>query len=186
MNKDDLLSSLEIKMEKSISSLDHDLAGLRTGRASPNLLDKVVVEAYGDKMPISQVASVTVPDARMLNVQVWDVGLTKSVEKAIVNSNLGVSPVTEGQVIRIHLPSLTEERRIELAKLAHKYGENAKIAVRNIRREGTDAIKKFEKDGDISEDEMHNLTDKLQKIIDKYVHNIDEKIVSKEKDIMQV
>ncbi len=186
MNKENLLVELEVKMNKSISSLDHDLAGLRTSRASPNLLDKVVVEAYGDKMPLSQISSISIPEARLINIQVWDKGLVKSVEKAIANSNLGLTPSSEGQIVRINLPALTEERRAELAKLSHKYGENAKIALRNLRREGTDSIKKMQKDSDISEDEMHELNAKLQKQTDKFINIIDEKIAQKEKDITTV
>jgi ribosome recycling factor len=186
VNKENLLVELEVKMNKSISSLDHDLAGLRTSRASPNLLDKVVVEAYGDKMPLSQISSISIPEARLINIQVWDKGLVKSVEKAIANSNLGLTPSSEGQIVRINLPALTEERRAELAKLSHKYGENAKIALRNLRREGTDSIKKMQKDSDISEDEMHELNAKLQKQTDKFINIIDEKIAQKEKDITTV
>lgn len=186
MNKENLLAELEVKMNKSLASLEHDLAGLRTGRASPNLLDKVVVEAYGDKMPLSQVSSISIPEARMINIQVWDKGLVKSVEKAISNSNLGLTPSSEGQLVRINLPSLTEERRVELAKLSHKYGENAKVALRNLRRDGMDSIKKMQKDSQISEDEMHELNEKLQKQTDKFINIIDDKIAQKEKDITTV
>lgn len=186
MNKDNIISELESKMNKSIASLDHDLSGLRTGRASINLLDRVIVEAYGDRMQISQIGSISVPEPRLINIQVWDKALVKAVEKAIINSNLGLTPSSDGQLVRIPLPNLSEERRNELAKLAHKYGENAKIALRNVRREGIDFAKKFEKDGDISEDEMHDLTDKLQKLTDKYINTIQEKVESKEKDILHV
>lgn len=186
MEKQEILNELKAKMQKSISSLEHDLSGIRTGRASPNLLDPVVVDAYGSKMPISQVATLNAPESRLITVQVWDKGLVKSVEKAIANSNLGLNPTSEGQIIRIAIPALSEERRKELAKLAAKYGENAKVAVRNIRRDFIDSIKKLEKDKKISEDEMHELNDIVQKNTDTHISEIEKKVATKEKDILVV
>ncbi|MDX1924309.1 MAG: ribosome recycling factor [Rickettsiaceae bacterium] len=181
-----LLSELELKMDKAIKSLEHDLRGLRTGRASVNLLDPVHVEAYGSRMPISQLATVTVPDARMLNVQVWDKSMVKAVEKAISDANLGLNPATDGQNIRLPIPPLNQERRKELAKLAGKYGENAKIAIRNIRRDGMDDLKKLEKDKQISEDELHSVGEEVQKLTDKEISNIDKIVKAKEHEISSI
>lgn len=186
MEKKVLLNELTDKMNKSVSSLNHELSGLRTGRASVNFLDPVQVEAYGSRMPISQIGTITVSDSRTLSVQVWDSSLTKALEKAIVDSNLGVSVAPSGSVLRITLPILSEERRKELAKLAGKYGESAKVSIRNIRRDGMEALKKAEKDGGISKDEHHSLSEEIQKLTDTYVEKIDSITEAKEKEITSI
>lgn len=186
MTIDIIVDELETKMKKTISSLEHDLSGIRTGRASTALLDPIVAEVYGSKMPINQLATISALDARTLSIQVWDKESVKAVEKAITNANLGVNPLTEGQSIRITLPSLTEERRAEYAKLAAKYGENSKVALRNLRRDILELIKKAEKDKEISEDDQKRLSDKVQKITDNYTKIIDDKVSSKEKEIKQI
>lgn len=173
-------------MNKAVEVLHKEFLGLRTGRASANLLDPVVVDLYGSKMPINQVGTVTVPEPRMLAVQVWDGSAVKSVEKAIRDSGLGLNPMPDGNTIRIPLPDLNEERRIELVKIAGKYAESARISVRNARKDGMDALKKMEKDGDISEDDHKRLSDEVQKMTDDHVGNIDKILADKEKDIMTV
>ena len=184
---DDLdLADLERRMEGALTSLAKEFQGLRTGRASTQLLDSVAVEAYGASMPINQIATVSVPEPRMLSVQVWDKENTKIVEKAIRESNLGLNPQVDGQLLRIPLPDLSEERRQELSKIAAKYAENAKIAVRNVRRDGMDTTKKMEKDGDISQDDRHIYNEEIQTITDKSINKIDELLSSKEVEIMQV
>ena len=184
---DDLdLADLERRMEGALTSLAKEFQGLRTGRASTQLLDSVAVEAYGASMPINQIATVSVPEPRMLSVQVWDKENTKIVEKAIRESNLGLNPQVDGQLLRIPLPDLSEERRQELSKIAAKYAENAKIAVRNVRRDGMDSTKKMEKDGDISQDDRHIYDEEIQTITDKSINKIDELLLSKEVEIMQV
>jgi len=184
---DDLdLADLERRMDGALTSLAKEFQGLRTGRASTQLLDSVVVEAYGASMPINQIATVSVPEPRMLSVQVWDKENTKIVEKAIRESNLGLNPQVDGQLLRIPLPDLSEERRQELSKIAAKYAENAKIAVRNVRRDGMDTTKKMEKDGDISQDDRHIYDEEIQTITDKSINKIDELLSSKEVEIMQV
>ncbi len=175
---------LTTKMDKALAVLEKDLAGLRAGRASVNLLDPVVIEVYGSKMPLSQVGTVSAPDAKTLTVQVWDKEITKKVEKAIVEANLGLNPASDGQLIRINLPPISEERRKELVKISHKYGENTKIALRNIRRDAMDLVKKNEKDGDISEDDGRRYSDEIQKITDKYIEKTDSMISTREKEIM--
>lgn len=183
---DALKEDLEKRMTGAMNALENSLGGLRTGRASPALLEPVMAEAYGDRMPLSQLATVSVPESRLITVQVWDASLVKTVEKAITNANLGVNPVAEGQLIRVPVPALSEERRKELVKLAHKYGEDAKISVRNVRRDGMDTLKKQEKDNEISQDEQHTLNDEVQKLTDRFIQKIDELVSQKEKDIMQV
>jgi len=184
---DDLdLADLERRMEGALTALAKEFQGLRTGRASTQLLDSVAVEAYGASMPINQIATVSVPEPRMLSVQVWDKENTKIVEKAIRESNLGLNPQVDGQLLRIPLPDLSEERRQELSKIAAKYAENAKIAVRNVRRDGMDTTKKMEKDGDISQDDRHIYDEEIQTITDKSINKIDELLSSKEVEIMQV
>lgn len=175
---------LTVKMDKALAILEKDLAGLRAGRASVNLLDPVVIEVYGSKMPLSQVGTVSAPDAKTLTVQVWDKEITKKVEKAIVEANLGLNPASDGQLIRINLPPISEERRKELVKISHKYGENTKIALRNIRRDAMDLVKKNEKDGDISEDDGRRYSDEIQKITDKYIEKTEVMITTREKEIM--
>jgi ribosome recycling factor len=184
---DDLdLADLERRMDGALTSLAKEFQGLRTGRASTQLLDSVMVEAYGASMPINQIATVSVPEPRMLSVQVWDKENTKIVEKAIRESNLGLNPQVDGQLLRIPLPDLSEERRQELSKIAAKYAENAKIAVRNVRRDGMDTTKRMEKDGDISQDDRHIYDEEIQTITNKSINKIDELLSSKEVEIMQV
>jgi ribosome recycling factor len=180
------LDDLKQRMQKSIASLKDELAGLRTGRASASLLEPITVEAYGSRMPLNQVATVTVPESRMLSVQVWDRSLAGAVEKAIRDSGLGLNPAGEGAVIRVPLPELNEERRRELTKVAHKYAEDARIAVRHVRRDGMDLLKKLEKDGDIGQDEARSLGEQVQKATDNAVNEIDGILAVKEQEIMQV
>ncbi|AJQ51523.1 MAG: ribosome recycling factor [Rickettsia conorii subsp. raoultii] len=186
MEKENLKKNLQEKMEKALKVLDHELKGLRTGRASVNLLDSVTVEAYGSKTPLSQVASLSTPDARTINVQVWDKSMVSSVEKGITIANLGLTPATDGQLIRLPIPALTEERRKALVKLAHKYGEDTKISLRNIRRDGNEELKKLEKDNVIAKDEHHSLSEQVQKLTDNYSSKVDSVIKQKEQEIMTV
>ena len=174
------------RMQKPIGSLKDELIGLRTGRASAALLDPVKVEAYGNTVPINQVGTISTPEARMITVQVWDKGLAKAVDKAIRDAGLGLNPQMDGQLLRIPLPELNEERRKELTKLAAKYAEAARVAVRNVRRDGMDLLKKLEKDGKIGQDEHHTRGDVLQKMTDAHVKDIDTSLHSKEQEIMQV
>lgn len=181
---DNIIAELRTRMEGSINSLKHNLNGLRTGRASVALLEPISVEAYGSRMPITQVGTINAPESNLLTVQVWDSGLVSAVEKAINNSGLGLNPMPEGNVIRVPIPSLSQERRKELSKKAHEYGENSKIAIRNIRRDGMDEFKKLEKDKAISEDEAHSRADEVQKITDEFVKKVDQAVAEKEKEIM--
>ena len=174
------------RMNGAVATLKTEFAGLRTGRASPGLLDPVVVDAYGSSMPITQVGTVSAPEPRLLTVQVWDKGLVKSVDKAIRDAGLGLNPQPDGQLIRIPIPELNEERRKELAKLASKYAEQARIAVRNVRRDGMEVLKKLEKDHKIGQDEHHKLGDELQKLTDAHIKDIDGALHGKEQEIMQV
>ena len=174
------------KMEKALAVLEKDLSGLRTGRASINLLDPVVVEAYGSRMPISQVGTVSTPDAKTISVQVWDKSMVKTVEKAIADANLGLNPSSDGQLIRVILPAISGERRKELVKLAAKYGENSKIALRNIRREGMDQLKKMEKDNNLSKDEHHNASEEIQKLTDNFIAKVDGIVQAREKEILTI
>ena len=180
------LDALKQRMQKAIASLRDELSGLRTGRASASLLEPVMVDAYGSKMPLNQVATVTVADSRLLSVQVWDRGLAGAVDKAIRESGLGLNPATEGATIRVPLPELNEERRRELTKVAHKYAEAARVAVRNVRRDGMDLLKKLEKDGGVGQDESRGLSDQVQKATDAAVNEIDQVLAVKEQEIMQV
>lgn len=180
------LDQLKQRMQKSVGTLKDELAGLRTGRASASLLEPITVEAYGSRMPLNQVATVTVPEPRMLSVQVWDRGLASAVEKAIRDSGLGLNPAGEGAVIRVPLPELNEERRRELTKVAHKYAEDARVAVRHVRRDGMDLLKKLEKDGDLGQDEARSLGEQVQKTTDGAVNEIDGILAVKEQEIMQV
>jgi ribosome recycling factor len=181
-NKDEL----NRRMNGAVTALKAELAGLRTGRASPHLLDPVKVDAYGSQMPISQVGTVSTPEPRLLTVQVWDKGLVKATDKAIRDAGLGLNPQVDGQLLRIPIPELNEERRKELAKLAHKYAEQGKVAVRNVRRDGMEALKKAEKDHKIGEDEHRKQGDELQKLTDSHIHEIDQALHQKEQEIMQV
>lgn len=181
-----LKSELTEKMDKAMAVLDKELKGLRTGRASVNLLDPVVIEAYGSKMPISQVGTVSTPDAKTISVQVWDKAMVKTVEKAIADANLGLNPSSDGQLIRMSLPVISQERRKELVKLAHKYGENTKVALRNIRRDGMDVLKKMEKEQNLSKDEHHNQSEEIQKLTDDYISKVDNVIKSREEEILTI
>ncbi len=174
------------RMEGALDSLRKEFAGLRTGRASASLLDPIMVDAYGALTPLNQVASVSVPEPRLLVVQVWDRGQVKAVDKAIRESGLGLNPQTEGSMIRLPIPELNEERRRELSKVASKYAEHTRVAVRNVRRDGMDRLKKLLKDHAISEDENESLSKKLQEQTDLYIKKVDEALASKEKEIMQV
>jgi ribosome recycling factor len=180
------IAEVKRRMEGALNALKHELGGLRTGRASAALLEPVHVEAYGASMSLSQVATVSVPEPRLISVQVWDRGMVGAVEKAIQNSNLGLNPQTEGQVIRLRIPEMTQDRRKELVKVAHKYAEAARVAVRHVRRDGLDVLKKTEKDGAIGEDEEKRLADQVQKATDAMIGEIEKTLVAKEKEIMQV
>jgi ribosome recycling factor len=174
------------RMHGAVSVLKTELSGLRTGRASANLLDPVTVNAYGSQMPINQVATVNVPEPRMLSVQVWDKQLAGAVDRAIREANLGLNPIMEGTLLRIPIPELNAERRQEMAKVAHKYAEQARVAVRHVRRDGMDTLKKLEKDGHHSLDDTRVQSDELQKLTDSTIKEIDEMLAAKEKEIMHV
>ena len=180
------INDLKRRMQGATASLKHELGGLRTGRASASMLEPVQVEAYGSHMPLNQLATVSVPEPRLLSVQVWDKSMVKAVEKAIVDSNLGLSPATEGQVLRLRIPELNEERRKELVKVAHKYAEAAKVAVRHVRRDGLDVIKKMEKAHEISEDDEKRLGVDVQKATDAAIAEVDQLLATKEKEILTV
>ena len=178
-------ADLQRRMTGAVETLRHDLGGLRTGRASTALLDPIQVEVYGANMPLNQVATVSAPEPRMLSVQVRDRSNISAVEKAIRNAGLGINPVTDGQTIRLPIPDRTEERRKELSKLAHQYAEKAKVAVRNVRRDGMDALKTDEKKKDISEDEHKRLDAEVQKLTDEAIKDIDDILAAKDKEILQ-
>lgn len=180
----DLVDKSRKKMEDIMSFLKRDLDSISTGRANPALLDTVKVEAYGDFMPLLQVASISVPDASTIAVQAWDKSMVKPIEKGIIAANLGFNPMIDGQVLRISIPKLSEERRKELVKLAKKYGEDKKVAVRNARRDVLDDFKKREKE--FSKDDAHSFADIIQKLTDEYVKKIDDTILVKEKEVMKV
>ena len=180
------LTDLERRMHAAHDSFSKELGGLRTGRASAALLDSVVVEVYGAKMPLNQVASVSVGEARLLNVQVWDANNTKAVEKAIAAAGLGLNPQPSGSLIRVPLPGLTEERRTELAKIAAKYAEGARVAVRNLRREGMDLAKKMKAEGKLSEDDLKMSEGRIQKMTDGWIKKVDDSLSHKETEIKQV
>jgi ribosome recycling factor len=174
------------RMKGAVATLKHEFAGLRTGRANPAILEPVMVEAYGNPMPLNQVGTISAPEPRLLTVQVWDKGLAKAVDKAIRDGGLGLNPQLDGQLVRIPIPELNEERRRELAKLAAKYAELARVAVRNVRRDGMDHLKRLEKDHAISEDQHRKLSDELQKMTDESVHEIDHALSTKDQEIMHV
>src|ERR1700743_701397 len=180
--KDDM----DRRMKGAVTTLKGEFSGLRTGRASPALLDPVMVDAYGSQLPINQVGNISTPEPRLLTVQVWDKGLAKAVDKAIRDAGLGLNPQMDGQLLRIPIPELNAERRKELAKLASKYAEQARIAVRNVRRDGMEVLKKLEKDHKIGQDEHHNKGDELQKLTDANIKEIDQMLHGKEQEIMQV
>ena len=180
------LADIKRRMQGAIQSFKHDLGGLRTGRASASLLDPIVVDAYGAMMPLNQVATVSVPEPRLVSVQVWDRSMVGAVEKAIRDSDLGLNPSTEGQTMRIRIPELNEQRRKEMVKVAHKYAEEARVAVRHVRRDGLDLLKKLEKDGHVSKDDLERQSEQVQKATDQSVAEIDQALAAKEKEIMQV
>ena len=180
------LSELTRRMQGAVSVLKGELAGLRTGRASISLLEPIQVAAYGATMPINQVATISVPEPRMLSVQVWDKSTVQAVDRAIREANLGLNPIVEGTLLRIPIPDLTAERRQELVKVAHKYGEQARVAVRHVRRDGLDHLKKEEKDGGMSQDQQHQLGDEIQKLTDETIAAIDAVLAEKEAEITQV
>lgn len=180
------INEIKRRMQSASAALKTELSGLRTGRASTHLLDPVMVEAYGAQMPLQQCASVTVPEPRLIAVNVWDRSLVHAVEKAIINSNLGLSPATEGQTIRLRIPELNEERRKELVKIAHKYAETARVAVRHVRRDAMDLIKKLEKDHAISKDDHDRHSAEVQKATDAGIAEVDHLLAAKEKEILTV
>ena len=180
------INELKRRMQGALQVLKQELGGLRTGRASSHLLDPIQVEAYGSHMPMNQVATVSVPEPRLISVQVWDRSMVHAVEKAIAASSLGLSPTTEGQVLRLRIPELNEERRKELVKVAHKYAEAAKVAVRHVRRDGLDVLKRLEKDHKISEDEGKRSADQVQKVTDEMIAEVDRMLGAKEKEILTV
>jgi ribosome recycling factor len=180
------LDDLKRRMQAALQSLKHELGGLRTGRASASLLEPVQVEAYGQRMPINQVATISVPEPRALSVQVWDKSMVGAVDKAIRDANLGLSPSVEGQVLRIRIPELNEQRRKEMVKVAHKYAEEARVAVRHVRRDGLDILKRRLKDHAISEDEEKRHEVDVQKATDQAIRDVDQALAGKEKEIMQV
>ena len=181
-----MLKQYEEKMEKSLDNLSAEFSAIRAGRANPHILDKLRVDYYGSPTPIQQVANVTVPEARSILITPWEASLVKEIEKAIINSDLGVMPNNDGKSVRINFPELTEERRKELVKDVKKKGESAKVAIRNIRRDANDAFKKQNKANELSEDELKNLEDKVQKLTDKYIAEIDKAIDVKSKEILTV
>jgi ribosome recycling factor len=181
------LKETERRMRGALTILKQEFGGLRTGRASAALLDPIVVNAYGGSpMPLNQLATINVPEPRLITVQVWDRSQIGAVERAIRESNLGLNPVGEGQLLRLPIPELNQERRQEIAKVAHKYTEQARIAVRNVRRDGMEHLKKMEKDGDLSKDDHHSLSTKVQELTDKVIREIDEALAAKEAEIMHV
>ena len=180
------MADLARRMNGAVEVLKREFAGLRTGRASVSLLEPITVEAYGGQSPLNQVGTISVPEPRMLAVQVWDKSLTKAVEKAVLNSGLGLNPVTEGQLIRVPIPELSEERRVELTRIAGKYAEQARVALRNVRRDGMETLKRMEKAGEMSQDEQHRWSEEIQEITDQTAKNVDETLAAKETEIMQV
>jgi ribosome recycling factor len=180
------LDDIERRMDGALDALSREFGGLRTGRASASLLEPLSVEAYGAQTPINQVSTISVPEARMLTVQVWDQGLVKNVEKSIRESNLGLNPQTEGNLVRVPIPDLSEERRVELTKIAGKYAEQGRVAVRNVRRDGMDQLKKSEKAGDISQDDQRLYSDEIQELTNAHIKKVDETLQAKESEILQV
>jgi ribosome recycling factor len=180
------LKDIQRRMDGALESLKRDFGGLRTGRASTGLLEPIVVEAYGATMPLSQVGTIGVPEPRLLTVQVWDKSMVGKVERAIRDSDLGLNPSADGQLVRVPIPELSEDRRRELTKVAGRYAEQAKVAVRNVRRDGMDVLKRQEKDSEISQDEQKKLSDQIQKLTDDHIKMIDEMSAAKDAEIMQV
>jgi len=186
MAQEELLSDLRRRMDGAVDVLHKEFGGLRTGRASASLLEPVMVSAYGGTVPLNQVANVNVPEPRMITVQVWDRGVVKAVDKAIREAGLGLNPQTEGQVIRVPIPELNEERRRELTRVAAKYAEDARIAVRKVRQHGIEALRKLEKDHEISQDQQRKLQNDVQHMTDDHIKRIDETLAQKDKEILQV
>jgi ribosome recycling factor len=180
------MAEISKRMDGALEALRKELAGLRTGRASATLLDPVMVDAYGQKMHLNQLGTISVPEPRMISVMVWDKGMVKAAEKAIRDANLGLNPMVEGTLIRIPMPEMSQDRRKELVKVAHKYAEQARVAVRNVRRDGMERLKKEEKGGSISQDEHRRLSEEVQKMTDGHIAKIDENLASKEKEVMTV
>jgi len=183
---DELYKKTEEHMKKTLELLGHELGGVRTGKASPALLDSLKVNSYGQMVPVKTVASIAVPDHRMITIQPWDRSLIAEIEKAIRTSDLGLNPQNDGGVIRLPIPPLTEERRRDLAKIVKRMGEDSKVAMRNVRRDANEKLKKLEKDHELSEDETHGKHDAIQKLTDSFVHRVDEAVAAKEKEIMEV
>jgi ribosome recycling factor len=183
---DQIIKHAEESMDKSIEALHHELATVRTGKATPTLLDSVKVDYYGQPVPLKQVASISVPEARLITIQPWEKNLVPEIEKAILASELGLNPQSDGTLIRLPIPALTEERRKDLVKVVKRFAEESKVAIRNIRRDANEKFKKKEKGHDISEDQMHTKQDDVQKMTDKFVDKIDEIIAAKEKEIMEI
>ena len=186
MAQEELLNDLRRRMDGAVDVLHKEFGGLRTGRASAGLLDPVTVEAYGNAMPLNQLATVSVPEPRMISVTVWDRGMAKAVDKAIREAGLGLNPQTEGQVMRVPIPELNEERRRELTRVAAKYAESARVSVRNVRRDGIEALRRLEKDSEISQDEQRKLQHDVQLLTDDHIKRIDETLEQKDKEILQV
>ena len=183
---DERVKPFEVKMGKSIASLDSEFGTIRAGRANPHVLDRITVDYYGTPTPLQQVANISVPEARMIQIQPWEASLVKEIEKAILTSDLGINPTNDGKVVRLLFPELTEERRKELAKDVKKKGESAKVAIRNIRRDANDSFKKLGKSADVSEDEIKELEDNAQKMTDKYIAEVDKAVEAKTKEILTV
>ena len=183
---DERVQKYEQKMTKTLEGFETELTTIRAGRANPHILDKLTVDYYGSPTPLQQVANITVPEARMIQIQPWEASMVKEIEKAILTSDLGINPTNDGKVIRLLFPELTEERRKELAKDVKKKGENAKVAIRNIRRDANDSFKKLSKSADVSEDEVKELEDGAQKMTDKYITEIDKAVEAKTKEILTV
>jgi len=186
VSEDALIKDLRRRMEGAVDALKKELGGLRTGRAAPSLLESVSVSAYGTTMPLNQLSSVSAPEPRLLVVQVWDRSMAKAVDSAIREAGLGLNPQSEGQVIRVPIPPLSEERRKELTKIAHKYGEQARVSVRNVRRDGLEALKKREKDREITQDQHRKLDKDVQMLTDDTIKKVDETLAHKEKEILHV
>jgi len=186
MAQDELLNDLRRRMDGAIEVVRKEFGGLRTGRASSGLLEPVMVAAYGNTVPLNQVASITVPEPRMITVQVWDRGLAKAVDRAIREAGLGLNPQTEGQVMRVPIPELNEERRRELTRVAARYAEQARVSVRNVRRDGIEVLRRLEKDSEISQDEQRKLQHDVQLLTDDHIKRIDETLAQKDKEILQV
>lgn len=181
-----ILNELERKMKKTIESYENELSGVRAGRANPQVLDKLTVDYYGTETPIKQVASISVPEARLLVIQPWDISLIKPIEKVLLKSDLGITPSNDGKVIRLPFPALTEDRRKELVKVVKGYSENAKVSIRNLRRESLEKLKKMLKDKEISEDELAQAEENVQKVLDKFTKEIEEITKKKEKELMEI